>query len=353
MLSEMQDRDAIVSNAIEIASAAVRQAYIAGACGNDAALRRQIEERVAAHFAAASGPRPSRREREHSGTNHVNHVNHVEAGEATERKPHDLEQDLANESMEARKMGQKKPRGLMTVWALLLLPATVGGAGLTMWKMRGDDPAQTSVQQLREERDQAQKSAEETKKQLEKAVAARQTLEKERDQALASEKAARRSEQDSKAVLTFLEDKLLLSAGNKAAWSAEGLGKDVTLRKAVDAAEAKVGAAFADRPLVEASIRETLGRTYLQLDDAARAVQQYKRALGLLEGELGPDHTDTGECRNQLAVAYHRAGQDDKAGQLFNLNTLNKKRQNTKPKPNPARGQGSAAQGAQAPELDS
>lgn len=350
MLSEMQDRDAIVSNAIEIASAAVRQAYIAGACGNDAALRRQIEERVAAHFAAASAPRPSRREPEHSGTNYVNHV---ETNEVVGRKTHDLERDLANESMEARKMGQKKPRGLMTVWALLLLPATVGGAGLTMWKMHSDEPSKTSVQQLREERDQAQKAAEEAKKQLEKAVTARQTLEKERDQALASEKAARRSEQDSKAVLAFLQDKLLLSAGNKAAWSAEGLGKDVTLRKAVDAAEAKVGAAFADRPLVEASIRETLGRTYLELDDAARAIQQYKRALGFLEGELGPDHPETGECRNQLAVALRRAGRHDEASRLFDLNTLNKKRPDIKTKPNPARGQGSAAQGAQAPELDS
>lgn len=349
MLSEMQDRDAIVSNAIEIASPAVRQAYIAGACGNDAVLRRQIEERVAAHFAAASRPRSSKREMEHSSTNQVNHV---ENGEAPGRKTCDLEHDLTKEPMEAKKMGQKKPRGLMTVWALLLLPATVGGAGLTVWKMRADDPEQPSVQQLREERDHARKAEEDAKKQLEKAVAERQALEKERDQALASEKAARRSEQDSKDVLSFLRDKVLLSTGNPSSWSGDGLGKDVTLRKAVDAAEAKVAASFADRPLVEASVRETLGRTYLEMGDSTRAIQQYRRALGLREGELGPDHADTGECRNELAVALRRAGRHDEASRLFDLNTLNKKQQDIKPKQKPARTQGSATQGARALEED-
>ncbi len=338
MLSEMQDRDAIVSNAIEIASPAVRQAYIAGACGNDAVLRREIEERVAAHFAAASGSRPSRRDLEHSGTNHVKHVE--ETGEAGgSRKPHDLERDLTEESMvEAKKMGQTKPRGAMTVWALLLLPVAAGSAGLTMWKLHADEPAQESVQQLREERDQARKAEEEAKKQLEKAVAARRDLEKERDQALAAEKAARSSEQNSKAVLAFLQDKLLLSTGNPSSWSGDGLGKDVTLRRAVDAAEAKVAAVFADRPLVEASIRETLGATYLELGDSKRSIQQYQRALALLEGELGPDHPDTGECRNQLAVALRRAGRHDDASRLFDLNLQNNKDRNLKRKQNPARG---------------
>jgi hypothetical protein len=335
MLSEMQDRDAIVSNAIEIASPAVRQAYIAGACGNDAVLRRQIEERVAAHFAAASRPRSSKREMEHSSTNQVNHV---ENGEAPGRKTCDLEHDLTKEPMEAKEMGQKKPRGLMTVWALLLLPATVGGAGLTVWKVRADDPEQPSVQQLREERDRARKAEEDAKKQLEKAVVERQALEKERDQALAAEKAARSSEQNIKAVLAFLQDKLLLSTGNPSSWSGDGLGKDVTLRKAVDAAEAKVSAVFADRPLVEASIRETLGATYLELGDSKRSIQQYQRALTLLEGELGPDHPDTGECRNQLAIALRRAGRHDDASRLFDLNMQNNKDRNLKRKQNPARG---------------
>lgn len=250
--------------------------------------------------------------------------------------------DLANEPMEVKKMGTKKPRGLMTVWALLLLPATVGGAGFTMWKMRSDDPEAKSAHQLLEERDQARQAEAQLKKQLEQAVATRQALEKERDQALAGEKAARRAEQETKAVMSFLQDKLLLATGNPASWSRDGLGKDVTLRKAVDAAETKVAGAFADRPLVEAAIREILGATYLELGDTERAIQQYKQALALREAELGTDNPDTGDCRNQLAVAYRRAGRHGDASRLFDTGNPNNKGNDAKRKQNPGGRQGLA-----------
>lgn len=268
----------------------------------------------------------------------------------------DKQLDLANEPLEVKKMGARKPRGMITVWALLLLPATVAGASLTVWKMRANDSEQASAQQLLEERDQARQAEAQLKKQLEKAVSTRQDLEKERDQALASEKAARRSEQDTKAVMAFLQDKLLLATGNPASWSRDGLGKegkDVTLSQAVNAAETKVAGAFADRPLVEASIREILGAAYLDLGDAKKAVQQYEQALALREAELGPDHTDTGDCRNQLAVAYRRAGRHDDASRLFDINMMNNKGQDSKRKQNPSRGQGKAPQISEALWRDS
>lgn len=346
MVTDMQDRDAIVSNAIEIASAAVRQAYIAGACGSDAALRRQVEERVAAHFASAPpGPRPPRREPAHAGAHRDG------AGETPAVRTHDIPQDLDNDSMEVRKMGQKKPRGLMTVWALLLLPATVGGAGLTVWKMHSDNPEQKSAQQIQEERDQALKAVEASKKQLETAVAARQALEKERDQAMAAEKVARQSEQTSKAVLSFLQDRLLLATGNPAAWNGDTLvkaGEDITLRKAVDAAEAKVSGTFTDKPLVEASIRQILGATYLDLGQTGRAVQQYKQAMVLLQGELDPDHPEIGECRKRLAVALKRDNRANEADHLFDLSVPTKKKSSIKSKRGPVRGHSPVSEEARA-----
>ena len=93
------------------------------------------------------------------------------------------------------------------------------------------------------------------------------------------------------------------------AFWAGGQGKDVTLRKAVDTAEPQVAAAFADRPLAEASIRELLGMAYLNVGEAARAVKQYERALALREAMHGVNHPDTADCRNKLAVAYRLAGQ--------------------------------------------
>ena len=86
--------------------------------------------------------------------------------------------------------------------------------------------------------------------------------------------------------------------------------------------ETKIGGAFADRPLSEASIRQIFGATYLDMGETAQAIRQYERALVLREAELGPDHADTGDCRNQLAVAYRRAGRADEASRLFHQTPL-------------------------------
>jgi tetratricopeptide (TPR) repeat protein len=304
MQTEVQDRDAIVSNAIEIASEAVRSAYIAGACGNDAVLRQQVEERVAAHFQGGT---------EHAGANHT-HSQKVPG--APKRY---VQLDSVNETSEAKKMGQKKPRGMMTVWALLLLPTTIGGAGLTAWKLRAEAPEQATLQQIQEELDQTRKSETAVKKQLEEVLEARLTLERERDQAVKSEKEARSSTDDAKAVLAFLQDNVLLAPGRPESWNRGGLGKDVTLRKAVDLAASKVTGAFPDRPMVEASIREMLGASYIDLGEPGQAVKQYEQAFTLRETVLGPDHPDTCDCRNKLAIAYRDAGHPDEASRLYDL----------------------------------
>jgi tetratricopeptide (TPR) repeat protein len=150
---------------------------------------------------------------------------------------------------------------------------------------------------------------------------------KERDRAWASEKTARRAEGDAKAILDFFK-KNLLSAGRsggmsltEAFWAGTGgQGKDVTLRKAVDAAESHVADAFADRPMAEAAVREMMGLAYLSLGEPGRAVQQYQRALDLRETMQGVDHPETAECRNQLAVAYRLAGRTAEADRLFGRN---------------------------------
>jgi tetratricopeptide (TPR) repeat protein len=148
---------------------------------------------------------------------------------------------------------------------------------------------------------------------------------KELHQAQAAEKAAQRSEEETKAILDFFK-KNLFSAGRpgdgslaEAFW-AGGQGKDVTLRKAVDLTESRVAEAFADRPLGEASAREILGLAYWGLGDAAQAVKQYERALALRESLQGFDHSDTADCRNQLAVTYRLAGRTDDASRLFDRN---------------------------------
>jgi tetratricopeptide (TPR) repeat protein len=97
----------------------------------------------------------------------------------------------------------------------------------------------------------------------------------------------------------------------------------------VDAVESEVAEAFADRPLAEASIREMLGATEVELGDASRAVKQYERALALRRALLGPDHLDTVACRNRLAGVYRLAGRTAEAGRLYDQDLYSSSRAST------------------------
>jgi tetratricopeptide (TPR) repeat protein len=312
MLSEIQDGDAIFSTAIEMDSAEERDAYISSACGKDAALRQQVEERVAAHFQARdASEKPSvvaasGRKSEHSGGKH-------------EADRHESMRDSSHPHQEARKY----PRGLVVTVASLLLAIGVAGGVLTIRALRIEEQARTAVQQADEERERAQKEAKELKRQLDAAEAATQRAVNERDRELAVERTAQRSSEDTKAVLAFFQDRML-SVGRPKGWAggqwAEGWGKSVTLLDAVNAAESKVAEVFADRPLAEASIREMLGSTYLDLGEASKAVKQFERALALRQAILGPDQSETVGCRNKLAVAYRLAGRSDEASRLYDQN---------------------------------
>jgi tetratricopeptide (TPR) repeat protein len=320
MLTEVQDRDAIVAKAIAMTSAGEREAYIAAACGKDAALRRQVEERVAAHFQARNAENPG----------HGNHTaahppgrdaaqpaaNHGGRREGPPSPNHAAVHP--NEPSTGHERGnwvRKCPPALVTAAAVLLLAATGVSIGLAVWALRAEKQAQAAAQQAVDERDQAQKAAEHVKDQREETDAGRKAMMKERDRALAEEKAAQQAEQDTKAILAYFQGKVL-SNGRPVGW-AGGQGKDVTLRKALDAAESKVADAFVNQPLAEASIREMLGATYLDLEEAALAVKQYERAVALREAMQGEDHPDTAACRNKLAVAYRLAGRTDEASRLY------------------------------------
>jgi tetratricopeptide (TPR) repeat protein len=117
-----------------------------------------------------------------------------------------------------------------------------------------------------------------------------------------SEDARKRAE----AVLGFLKDDVLATARPEG--QEGGLGVEVTVRRAVEAAEPKIAGAFRDQPLVEADVRDTLGTTYHHLREAPLAIRQHERAVELRRTNLGPDHPHTLTSRNNLAVAYQAAG---------------------------------------------
>jgi tetratricopeptide (TPR) repeat protein len=186
------------------------------------------------------------------------------------------------------------------------------GSGDNSNSSKNSDPGRSS--------ESSQNSSDSAK--LLQAQAAWMTAVNELSEARAAEKTARRSEEQTKAVLDFLKN-TLLSAGRPgsvslthAFWVA-GQGKDLSLRKALEATEAQVKDAFTESPMSEATVREMLGLGYLSLGDAAQGVKQYERALALRQAMNGSHDPDTAACRNQLAVAYRLAGRDGEGGRLF------------------------------------
>jgi eukaryotic-like serine/threonine-protein kinase len=140
--------------------------------------------------------------------------------------------------------------------------------------------------------------------------------------AVASEAAERRAKQtaearetEARAVLGFLENQLLAAARPRGRDG--GLGPDVTLRAAIDAAVPFVEASFQDQPLTEARLRMTLGNSYWYLGDGKAAAAQYGPARAIRTRLLGPDHPDTIDCIIQLGISYDLQGRIRESVDLY------------------------------------
>ncbi len=131
----------------------------------------------------------------------------------------------------------------------------------------------------------------------------------DRDRALAAEAGAR-------AINEFFNNDLLAAVAPS---SNRGAGRDVLMREVLDAAgermedAARAGGRFEGQPLVEASIRATLGRTYYELGEYPSAEPHLLRALELREGTLGGEHPDTLSAMNEVAVLYMAQGRYTRA----------------------------------------
>ena len=93
---------------------------------------------------------------------------------------------------------------------------------------------------------------------------------------------ADRQARTAQAVTDFLGEDLLGSVALQQAMS-----REVTVRSIVQAAAARLEGDFAHEPLVEASIRQHLGRTYIELGDYRQAKLHLERAYDLRRIQLG------------------------------------------------------------------
>jgi tetratricopeptide (TPR) repeat protein/tRNA A-37 threonylcarbamoyl transferase component Bud32 len=123
---------------------------------------------------------------------------------------------------------------------------------------------------------------------------------------------AERQAKTSQAVSDFLREDLLASVDPYVTQ-----GREVTVRSFLDAASEKLEGRFEQEPLVEASIRHTLGNTYRNIGDFGPAEKHLERAYKIQREQLGQEHPDTLGTMEGLARVYWRQGRYDKAQLLF------------------------------------
>ena len=121
---------------------------------------------------------------------------------------------------------------------------------------------------------------------------------------------AEREAKIAKAINEFLNNDLLATVAPGAQ------GREVTMRQVLDTASKNIEGKFQDGPLVEASIRTTLGDTYTQLGAYEQAEPHLRRALRLRRAELGEESEHTVQSMIQLGYLCVRQDQPDEALRL-------------------------------------
>ncbi len=117
-----------------------------------------------------------------------------------------------------------------------------------------------------------------------------------------------------KAVNDFLRNDLLGQASvEKQAVLGSQTDPDLKVRTALDRAAEKIGERFASLPLVEASVRQTIGDSYYELGLIAQARPHLERALELHLEFLGAEDPDTFSAMHSLGAVLRDAGKLDEA----------------------------------------
>jgi tetratricopeptide (TPR) repeat protein len=89
--------------------------------------------------------------------------------------------------------------------------------------------------------------------------------------------------------------------------------RDVTIVEALDNAAAEIEGSFAEQPLIEAAVRESIGTSYRSLGRYDEAEKQLRAALDLRIANLGTDHQDVATNYAHLSRFYVIAGSYDEA----------------------------------------
>jgi len=129
---------------------------------------------------------------------------------------------------------------------------------------------------------------------------------------------ASRAEREARAVNDFLQNDLLAQASaNKQAGPGTKPDPDLKVRTALDRAADRIAGKFDRQPEVEASIRGTIGQTYIDLGLYTEASRQLERALELHRRVLGPENPKTLDTMSRLGIAATRRAKYPEAEALL------------------------------------
>ena len=180
------------------------------------------------------------------------------------------------------------------------------------------DRAVTAEETARLERDRAAAAGLTAAMERDRALSAEQAATRDRNRAMAEQRRADAEAANAKAISEFLQGDLLAQAAVSAqARPDTKADPDLKVRTALDRAAVRIENKFDRQPLVEASIRQTIGDTYKALGLYPEAERQLARALVLQTGLLAAEHPDRLRTMNNLGEVYWNQGKYDQAKPLF------------------------------------
>jgi tetratricopeptide (TPR) repeat protein/tRNA A-37 threonylcarbamoyl transferase component Bud32 len=115
---------------------------------------------------------------------------------------------------------------------------------------------------------------------------------------------------DAEAIATFLRGGVMGAISDAKSYQ-------VTITDAFDTISANLDGQFADQPLVEASLKATVGWTYYHLDELDKAERHLERALELYEEHCGPEHWLTRRQMHNLGWVYLQHNREEDARRLW------------------------------------
>ncbi|MEX0610882.1 MAG: tetratricopeptide repeat protein, partial [Pirellulales bacterium] len=141
-----------------------------------------------------------------------------------------------------------------------------------------------------------------------RATEAERVTQVQRDRALEAEKFAKTEAAIATAVNEFLNSDLLGQIVDVPYDRYDQPRGELKLLTVLDRAAARIDGRFRDQPLIEAALRQMIGKTYNGLGNDSRAMMHLKRAVELRRMHLGEEHPDT-----LTSMAYLGWATDDTA----------------------------------------